>query len=170
MAGTFLLGLLIVSKLHVIWHMFHEDSISYQKWRIPVPSQFYVRYEAGNPTMWHTGFGVPYWEAPVATISLFHSSSVGGFVFDEHYERFVRGASQGARMRGFRSPSEVRLVVDGRSGYCLQFVADSTDSAEISVSCMIENSPVLIVFTGDSRFAADFHEMVRLMSIVTPAP
>ncbi len=158
--GVYVLGLLGVLLLGPAWHLIHGDFITFQEWRIPVPSGFFVTGKPEQPMMSRYTLGAGLVNVPLGSIGIRTNPSGKPFKFEGNIEDSSSRMIAAGTIGGFVFHSKRTLSTRLNDAYCFEFYSQHTPS-EFSVRCAIEGTPVLFVYSGDERFIPDFYSVLE---------
>lgn len=148
------------------WHFFHGESLYYREWKIPVPSNFYVRGTGSDrPSMWRMTLGMPITRGPYGHISVYTQQLPGDrpFSYKSDYQRFSNVINWQERQNGFTLRSHTALPVDRTVAYCLDF-AHRENATKTLMDCAIDNSRIVVFYDGDRKYLSEFLTTLQGMS------
>lgn len=171
MRAIFIAGFLVVlmylsvgSIFSFGWHLFHQNSISYAGWLIPVPKRFYATQARGVPSIWTLSPGAPAFYLPYGRLSFYSlEPSQRPLARDRDYSAFDENLTQAASESGHRFKSRKTLAFGDKSAYCLAFTREKKQPLLLE-RCLVENSKISVFYEGDPRYLPDLFNILRGMS------
>ena len=144
-----LAAMLPVPFLGRMWHSVHRDFIIYHKWKIRVPTTFYVRQGTHGHFLWKLPLGFPLRHDPYAMIGV--SELPHPFEYEEDYRRFTTGADLAAQDQGYKFLSTQEVSIGKTLGYCHEYGL-SRDPTKSFVQCAVEHTDLLFAYRGHTRY------------------
>jgi hypothetical protein len=160
MGLTILLGMFSVTHLGLLWHLWHGNVVTFARWRVPVPKNY---YRFGNTFFAHS-FGSPLIETrPYSTIHIAVLSAgpeLSASGKPPSYERLKGGVVTVANEDGYKLEEERTVQSVAGATYCFQFAAKPS-ARDALVRCITGSGDLLVSFKGSRQYIPDIYQVVE---------
>jgi hypothetical protein len=164
MLGALLSGFIIILAavpfLGFGWHLIHGSFLFSNGFLIPVPNKFYVVGDVRQPTMWTHTFGTPLFKGRFGMIGIVPRLAGDKFTMENDFEISSARIIAMAQDEGLILRSRRTLSTATNVAFCFEF-SEPVGRYGITIRCVIDDTPIMMIYGGDERFLSDFYSTVQ---------